>query len=137
MIPILPAVGRLEPVVRPVAQAWSLFTISQVAEAVAGSEPSRIFSPALTWLILEMLLAALVCRVFWSVSTGDVSPDPSTGLGWLAKRARLALIGLAALLIAVLAALVVSHRPAILLPVLGLALTYPGWSAALRREVRA
>lgn len=132
--PPFPALGRLAPLAQPAAQAWSIFAVSQVAEALPVAEPGEGLPPDLLWAMAHMLLAGLICSLLW-ISTANDEGSPTMASRLRRSRwARLCLIGFLAGLIALLLGLLVIRQPLILLPVAGLAMTYPGWAASLRQQ---
>ena len=125
--------------VLPLAQTWTLATVGQSMDAILNAAPGWTLPPIVTWSSTHMLLALLTCALLALASDIDEGGD-GDGSAPLTLRAmpgvRRLFIAALALLIGLLFGIVVLGQPAILLPALGLALTYRLWATQLRPEAR-
>ena len=123
----------------PLVQTWTLATVGQAMDAILSAAPGWTLPPIVTWSSTHMLLALLTCALLALASDSDGSGD-GDGSAPVTLRAmpgvRRLLIATLALLIGLLFGIVVLGQPAILLPALGLALTYRLWATQLRLETR-
>lgn len=123
--------------VLPLAQTWTLATVGQSMDAILNAAPGWTLPPIVTWSSTHMLVALLTCALLALASDTDGDGDGSAPVALLAMPGvRRLVIAALALLIGLLLGIVVLGQPAILLPALGLALTYRLWTTQLRPEAR-
>lgn len=125
----LPALIRLMPTAKPLAQAWTFYATAQAADIIVDANAGWSLPSIVIWATAHMLLAVTTSGLLGAAARGVTGAQTLPGL----RRLQL---GLMALTIGLLLGLVILQQPTILLPAIGLALAYWWSSTPAPQELR-